>query len=262
MKKSRICLLIIFLLAVSCSKSRFATTSRHFHDGKVTYTNHYSSERMKLNLHKIKAPATHTRDVWAKTAGNPVENPETINKMDLIASSGKNILILNNREKQISPYMPGLHPEFHNEKELAQSKHTRNPLTKNLTTVRFKEISHGDSTIVEKRDNNKEHAAGIEKTDHPKTETLGLVGFILSFFGIIPLIGIPFAVVAIIFGAKSLTKINRNPKKYKGKGFAIASMVIGFAMIVVNIVYIASAVSSVANTPAPTLNTSSTSCKV
>ena len=44
--------------------------------------------------------------------------------------------------------------------------------------------------------------------------------------------------LAIIFGAKSLKKIKRNPEKYKGKGFAIASIVIGCVMLVFNIVLI------------------------
>jgi len=50
MKKNRICLFIIFILAVSCTKSRFATTTRHYHNGKVAYTKHYSIEHMKEEL--------------------------------------------------------------------------------------------------------------------------------------------------------------------------------------------------------------------
>ena len=92
MEKSRICLFIIFILAVSCTKSRFATTTRHYHDGTATYTNHYSSERMNLNRHKTKRTATLTQAASAKTAGNPVDNPDTFNKMNPIASSDKNFL--------------------------------------------------------------------------------------------------------------------------------------------------------------------------
>ena len=63
--------------------------------------------------------------------------------------------------------------------------------------------------------------------DPRKTEKLGLAGFILSILGLIPFIGIPFAIMAYIFGVKSLRKIKKDPKKYKGKGYARASQIIG-----------------------------------
>jgi hypothetical protein len=244
MKKSRICLFIIFILAASCAKSRFATTTRHYHDGKVTYTNHYSNERINLKRNKTKRLSTLTQAASAKTARNPVDNPNTINKLNPIASSDKNFLILNNMEKLISQYTYSLYPEFHNEKELTQSKYPWDTLKKDLATVSSKENSLGDSTTVKKRDNSKENAAGIKKTDNRKTEKLGLAGFILSFPGMIPLIGIPFAVLAIIFGTISLKKIKRNPEKYKGKGFAIASIVIGCVMIAMNIVLLISSINT------------------
>jgi prolipoprotein diacylglyceryltransferase len=248
---------IIIILAVSCAKSRFATTTRQYHDGKVTYSNHYSNERMKLNRHKTKRPAQITQAASAKTARNPVDNPEAINKMDVIASSDKNFLISNNTEKLISQYAHSLVPEFQNEKELTQSKHHLDNLTNDIASVSFKKISKGDTTIVKKLDNSKENAAVLKKSDNRKTEKMGLVGFILSFFGIIPLIGIPFGILAIIFGAKSLTKIKRNPEKYKGKGFAIASIAIGAAMLVINIAIVASSIKSINSTPAPSIDTSS-----
>lgn len=253
--------MIIVILAVSCVKSRFATTTRHYHDGKVVYTNHYSNERMNLDRHKTKRPATLCREASAKTAGNPVDNPDAINKMNLIASSDKNFLVLNNVEKLISQYAASLYPEFHYEKELTHSKHTRDPLTKGLATVSLKEVSRHDSTTVKKGDSIKENAAGTGKTDHRITEKLGLAGFILSLLGIIPLIGIPFAVLAIIFGAVSLKRIARNPEKYKGKGFATASILIGCAMIVINIIILVTGISA-SNTTSPHVNSSSTRCRV
>jgi hypothetical protein len=262
MKKSRICLFIIFILAVSCTKSRFATTTRHYHNGKVTYTNHYSNERMKLNRHKTKRTVTLTRAASAKTVRNHLDNPEIVNKMNPIASSDKNFMILDNNEKLISQYMPSFYPEFQNEKELKQSKHPRDTLTKDLAQVSLKDISQSDDIAVRKRDNSKENEADIQKKDNRKTEKLGLTGFVFSFLGIIPLIGIPFGVLAIIFGAVSLKKIKRNPEKYKGKGLATASIILGCAMIVMNIVIISASISAVNNTPGPTINSSSTSCRV
>jgi hypothetical protein len=261
MKKSRICLFIIIILAVSCTKSRFATTTRHYYNGKVAYKNHYSNERMKLNRHKTKHPAILTRAASAKNTGDPADNPKTINTMNPIASSDKNFLILNNNEKLIGQYTQSLYPEFNNEKELTKSKHPREILTKDLAIVSFKDISRSDDTIVKKRDNSKENEAVIQKKDNRKTEKLGLAGFILSFFGIIPLIGIPFGILAIIFGANSLKKIKRNPEKYKGKGLATASIITGCAMIVINIIIIVSSINSVSTTT-PSYSTPSTDCNI
>ena len=62
-------------------------------------------------------------------------------------------------------------------------------------------------------------------------EGLGLAGFIVSLAGLI-ILGIPFGIVGIVFGGISLGKINKNPDKYKGKGFAIGSLVIGIIDII------------------------------
>jgi prolipoprotein diacylglyceryltransferase len=254
--------LIILIPVVSCTKSRFATTTRHYQDGKVTYKNHYSNGRMKVNGHRVKRPAALPRDASAKTGRNPAENPDPINKMNLIASSDKNFLILNNMEKQISQDTRSINPEFQNEKAVIQPKHSTGILKKDLPIVSSKEISRGKSTKVKKRNDIKENTAGPENTDNRKTEKLGLAGFILSFFGIIPLIGIPFAILAVSFGATSLKRIKMNPEKYKGTGFATASIVIGCTMILINIVILATSIKSASSTPAPKLNTSSTTCRV
>jgi len=173
-----------------------------------------------------------------------MDNPDTIYKMNPIASSDKNFLLLNNMKKLISQYTRSLYPEFHDEKELKQSVHDYDHLSKDLSTARFTGIPLGDSTTVKKSDTSKVNAAGIKKTDHRKTEKLGLAGFILSFLGIVPYIGIPFAILAIIFGARSLKKIKRNPEKYKGKGYAIASIAIGCAIIATYIVILIVAASN------------------
>ena len=261
MKISKICLFIIFLLAVSCTKSRFATTTRHYHNGKVTYSNHYSNEWRSPKLHKRKRAATITPPVLAKTARNQVDNPDPKNKMNPIASTDKNFLILNNMGNQVSQNTKSSYPEHHNKKELTFSQHPSVTLPKDHATVPFKKLLKGDSSSVKKSDTIKENGSGIEKMEHPKTEKLGLIGFILSFLGIIPLIGIPFAVLAIIFGATSLKRINRNPEKYKGKGFAIASILIGTAMLVTNIIITAASIHSVSSST-QTWHAPSTSCKV
>jgi hypothetical protein len=51
-------------------------------------------------------------------------------------------------------------------------------------------------------------------------------------------VGLPLAILGLVFGIKSLRKIKRNPELYKGKGFAIASIVLGVLGIVGTILLI------------------------
>ena len=66
-----------------------------------------------------------------------------------------------------------------------------------------------------------------------KTEPAGIVALVFSFLGLVPVFGIPFALISIILATVSLGKIRRNPEKYYGKGVAIASMVIWGAGLIV-----------------------------
>ncbi len=55
--------------------------------------------------------------------------------------------------------------------------------------------------------------------------------FILSLAGLI-IFGIPLGITAAIFGIISVSKINKNPGKYVGLGFAVLGIIIGFVDIV------------------------------
>ena len=193
MKTSNICLMIIAVLAVSCTKSRFATTTRHYHNGKVSYVNHYANEWRGPGLKQRKSVAASTPSVTVRTVKNREDHPEPMDKMNPIASTDKNFLVLNNMVTLISSNKKSSSQEFHNEKGLSQPKVRTEPLAKKLVTSTFNQLSKGYIAPVNKRDTIKGNEAGIEKTEPPKTEKLGLIGFILSFLGAIPFIGIPFA---------------------------------------------------------------------
>ena len=64
-----------------------------------------------------------------------------------------------------------------------------------------------------------------------KTPGLAIAGFISAILGIF-VAGIPLGILAIIFGAVSLAKINGDPMRYSGKGLAIAAIIIGAIAIV------------------------------
>jgi hypothetical protein len=88
------------------------------------------------------------------------------------------------------------------------------------------------------------HSVKSKNVNAPKTEKLGLKGFIFSIIGLVPIIGIPFAILGVIFGLRSLHRIKNFPERYKGKGFAIASFIIGILAIIFNIIIIISAIIS------------------
>jgi len=67
-----------------------------------------------------------------------------------------------------------------------------------------------------------------EENTAARVEGLGLAGFIIGLVGwFVPLFGFVMCLLAIIFGAISIGKINRNPERFKGMGFAITSLVLG-----------------------------------
>lgn len=71
-----------------------------------------------------------------------------------------------------------------------------------------------------------------------KTEGLGLAGFISGLVGLF-IAGIPLGTIGVVFGAISLTKIKKQPQRFKGKGFAIASIIIGIIAVVGTIIVLA-----------------------
>lgn len=70
-----------------------------------------------------------------------------------------------------------------------------------------------------------------------KMEGLGLAGFIASLVGLF-VAGIPLGLIAVIFGGLSLSKVNRYPARYRGRGIAIASIILGFVDIIGAIIVI------------------------
>jgi len=68
-----------------------------------------------------------------------------------------------------------------------------------------------------------------------KTEGLGLAGFLAGLVGLF-IASIPLGIIAVVFGGISLSKIKKNPLRFKGKGFAIASIILGIIDIVAMII--------------------------
>lgn len=69
-----------------------------------------------------------------------------------------------------------------------------------------------------------------------KTEKMAVWAFVCSLSG---LLFFPLFIVGAILGAISLGRIRRNPGRYKGKGLALAALIIGIAFVALLIMVIA-----------------------
>jgi uncharacterized membrane protein len=83
--------------------------------------------------------------------------------------------------------------------------------------------------------------------DTRKNEPLSMIGFTSSILGLVPLFGIPFAILGWILGTKSLRKIRKYPERYKGIGLAKASVALGVIGVVVSIVFLFASLASAAS---------------
>ena len=76
----------------------------------------------------------------------------------------------------------------------------------------------------------------------PETSGKAIVSLISSFFSLF----LPFALVAIIFGHLSLSEIRKSPGRLKGRGLAIAGLVLGYLGVIATIGLITFAIISAA----------------
>ena len=72
-----------------------------------------------------------------------------------------------------------------------------------------------------------------------KMEGFGLAGFISGIFSIL-ILGLLLGSLAIVFGIIGLIRNIRNPDRYKGKGFAIAAMIIGTFTFLMSLLFLIS----------------------
>lgn len=84
----------------------------------------------------------------------------------------------------------------------------------------------------------KSPAPSMGGTIPKKTDGLAVAGFIGSLAGLF-ILGIPLGIMAIVFGFVSLGKIDRHPERYKGRGFGIASIIIGAIDVIGMLIIIA-----------------------
>jgi len=78
-----------------------------------------------------------------------------------------------------------------------------------------------------------------KESKNTKTEGFGLVSFIVGVIGLL-IAGLPLGILALIFGAISLSRFKKDTGKYKGKGFAITGIILGLLSIIFVFILLAS----------------------
>jgi hypothetical protein len=106
-------------------------------------------------------------------------------------------------------------------------KRTNDEIQKDALAATFKsEFKQGASMIVNAPD------------DSQKTNGMAIAGFVCSLVGLF-LFGIVLGLLGIIFGAIGLGKISKDSSRWKGKGMAIAALIVGVVDVVVAIILLA-----------------------
>ena len=81
---------------------------------------------------------------------------------------------------------------------------------------------------------------GLNALEQVEIERLAKAGFIAGLAG---LVFFPVSIAAIIISAKALRRMKKSPEKEKGKGLAIAGLILGilpFALLIILIIVLAS----------------------
>jgi len=276
MKTIYILLIAAILLSSACQQSQFPKTTRQYRNGTVTYVNHFGSEwvrssTVKSRISHPKETETHKK-LFALIGTVKQDNPQSeiakispasfSFKENLIASTSIDpaYILVNNKR-----VVPGndrilLHKKQVEVKCLSSKPDTiKNTLPKKgkekvyFAKIKFKNGQEETVKIIYRTPDTLKYQSILEKDvvrtvlmeqvesilpDARKTEKLGLAGFILSILGLVPIFGLPFAVIGVILGVRSLRKIKRYPEKFKGKGFGTMSVIFGILGMIVSFILI------------------------
>lgn len=122
-------------------------------------------------------------------------------------SSDREIYVSNNEIKRLTVISSTPSVEDH-----------KTPTTKPSTQNYYEDESVADNTYTDESTN-------VERKTEPMA-ILSLIFGILGFFPI-PLIGGLGCIAAYVLGKNSIKKMDRNPKKFKGRGMALAGKILG-----------------------------------
>jgi len=250
MKKYYILLLsVLIMFSASCFRSQFSTTTRQYKHGRTTFANHHRTERSRLS--KIKSPQKHLPPIDPQ---NPVSGAE-----NLIASTSNEPVILDMNENRVVPGNQTVLSEnepngiitYASIKDSIRPDTEKGETALNLSkphvikykdgrrkTVRIISLSHDTLVYNNIGEPNVTRTTTMEQgdtilPDTRKTEPIGVIGFVTSVLSLIPIfflapyIGMPLAAISVVLGLLSIRRIRHNKERFKGRGFAYASVVLG-----------------------------------
>lgn len=183
----------LFLFFISCSSHKAIQDPSGLDAAGINIHAKHSGKHGRCSLCNASAQINSEKELTAQEKVNPADDKQ-IPELELSASL--------NSEPIIIPYI--------------------NQNKSDTRKVEKSEIS--ESRFAKKT------VSIVSPAPGKKLERLGLIGFILGVLGLLSpsfSLGLWLVLFALLAGILSLVKFYQNPGEYKGKGFAIASLVIG-----------------------------------
>jgi hypothetical protein len=272
----------LLTVASSCQRSQFSSTTRQYKNGRAIYVNNYHKERSKTS--KGKSPKSQLKVIDAQNseaapartrvqnlAGLKITeiNPVPIQDNENLIASTSNvptILAMNeNRELVNANLIPDtIKSNVPNKGAIIDNSIEQVIKFKSGNVESVKIISQSNDMLYFKSILEPEIERGIKidridtiyqiqhydpikgkVVDTRKNEPRSVVGFISSLLGLVPIVGIPFAILAMILGHHGLKRIRANPVRYKGTKFAKASKIIGITGLILSGIAIIAAASGI-----------------
>ena len=253
-------LMMISVLVLSCTRSQFSSTSRKVVNGKTTYVNHYHRERLRFaDARPSPGKAYHTNDEATGLimerlvpVGLPgSDDPARVATGDTLADTIRSLAPVNGKVPDLSKchrikLKDG--PELdinvvHQDSNRFYYRTAADPGTP--VFVRHDKVEWAIVPLTMKQDQKVDSARRSKLKDpekepgfYEKTRKFAGKSLTFSLIGVIPIVGIPFSILGIIYGAISLRRMYFQEKPVKGKGKAIAGLVIGVLGLAAGIIWI------------------------
>lgn len=212
-------IIIAALILSACSTSNDVVSNKRIQKRKYTKGLNVKKTHFNLNLFDKKDNS--------ELAINK-EHKESKKKANFSYNMVKENIIASNLNSNIDLVASGKTYE-NNENNISDNSLNNKQLIKAIKLQ--KKIKKSQEIISQKIENSSTDINAI-KDDEPKVHGLGLAGFITSLVGLF-VSPILLGILSIIFGSIALSKIKKNPEKYKGKGFAVTALVLGIIEVVI-----------------------------
>ena len=220
MKKIYLLTLILAIFA-SCSTTSDVVSNKRIQKRK--YTKGFNIKSQNKNNHNL-ASKDQSSSVFSSEV-SVVNNDKT--NTDLVFAYKEGVII----EQSISNQ--SLRTELKNLNSVLIKEKKSAKTNKSVNTASLKDLKKEFKSNKKEATENTNKVYGADsEVEEPKVHWAALTGMICGILGLLvtPFL---FATLGVIFGGIGLSKIKKNPEKFKGKGMAITGLVTGIVAIVV-----------------------------